>query len=244
MANPYFRFKAFTVYHDQCAMKVTTDGCLFGAWCAEELTRRTEQVKGETIESLLDIGTGTGLLSLMTAQKLAVPIEAVEIDAAAAHQAIANVSQSSYKDQISVLQTDVLHLEGKHYDVILSNPPFYEKELKSGKAAKDTAHHGHRLKWGELFAAINRLLKENGLFYLLLPYKRAAELEEYVQQENLHINKCVTVAPTAAHRPIRVMVQGSREHSVITEEHIAIKHSHQQYTPEFTALLRDYYLYL
>jgi tRNA1Val (adenine37-N6)-methyltransferase len=203
-----------------------------------------EREKGNAITSLLDIGTGTGLLSLMVAQKAAVPIEAVEIDAAATNQAIANVAHSPYRGQINVVQNDVLHLEGKSYDVILSNPPFYENELKSGKAAKDTAHHGHQLKWSELFAVINRLSTQEGLFYLLLPYKRAAELEEYVQQENLHINKWVTISPTAAHKPIRVMVQGSRVSTAVMEEHIAIKDSHQQYTPEFSALLKDYYLYL
>jgi tRNA1Val (adenine37-N6)-methyltransferase len=244
MANPYFRFKAFTVYHDQCAMKVTTDSCLFGAWCAEELKRKTEAEKENTLKSLLDIGTGAGLLSLMVAQKVAVPIEAVEIDAPAANQAATNVAQSPFKDQITVVQNDVLHLEDIHYDVILSNPPFYENELKSGRAAKDTAHHGHQLTWAELFAAINRLLGTDGLFYLLLPYKRVTELEAYVQQENLFINKLVIVSPTAAHKPIRVMVEGSRRPTSIMKEHLAIKDSHQQYTPEFTALLKDYYLYL
>lgn len=244
MANAYFRFKAFTVYHDQCAMKVTTDGCLFGAWCAEELKRKMEVGKENTLGSLLDIGTGTGLLSLMVAQKVAIPMEAVEIDAPAAGQAAANVAHSPYKHQITVLQKDVLHLKGIQYDVILSNPPFYESELKSGRAAKDTAHHGHQLKWAELFAAINRLLHKEGLFYLLLPYKRVAELEDHVRQEGLYINKWVTVSPTDAHNPIRVMVQGSRLPGSLVEEQIAIKDGHHQYTPEFTSLLKDYYLYL
>lgn len=232
------------MYHNQCAMKVTTDGCLFGAWCAEDLKRITETEKENTLGSLLDVGTGTGLLSLMVAQKVAVPIEAVEIDVPAAHQAVANVAHSPFKDQITVLQKDVLHHVGGRYDVILSNPPFYENELKSGRAAKDTAHHSHQLTWSELFAAINQLLNAQGLFYLLLPYKRATELEDYVQLENLHINKWVTVSPTNAHKPIRVMVRGSRVTTAIIEEHIAIKDSRQQYTPEFTALLKDYYLYL
>jgi tRNA1Val (adenine37-N6)-methyltransferase len=243
MANPYFQFKQFTVYHDQCAMKVTTDGCLFGAWCAEELSRKRNEHTAH-ISTVLDIGTGTGLLSLMVAQKVDAVIEAVEIDAAAATQAIANVAASPFRERITVLQKDILELKGVQYDVILSNPPFYENELRSGSLAKDTAHHSHQLTWANLFTAINHLLSPEGIFYLLLPYKRAAELEAFVQKEKLYVNKIVTVAQSTSHSPFRLLVQGSRTAMPLVEEHLSIRNAQQQYTPEFTALLKDYYLYL
>ena len=243
MANPYFRFKQFTVYHDQCAMKVTTDGCLFGAWCAAAL-QRVQKEDRTVLSSTLDIGTGTGLLSLMVAQKVATSIQAVEIDAGAAAQAASNVAASPFKDSISIIQQDIVELKDRQYDIILSNPPFYEQELRSGSLAKDTAHHSHQLTWKELFAAIKRLLKRDGLFYLLLPYKRVAELNSYVRNEGLFINKMVTVAQSTTHTPFRLLVQGSRVETNLVEEHLAIRDTHQQYTPEFTALLKDYYLYL
>lgn len=225
-------------------MKVTTDGCLFGAWCARELSRMDLADKTNYIPQVLDIGTGTGLLSLMVAQKNPLHIDAVEIDEAAAAQAASNIATSPFSTQIRVTETDILQLSGASYDAILSNPPFYEKELKSGNAVKDTAHHGHQLSWAELFKAINRVLHERGVFFLLLPYKRAGELEGYLKREHLFLNKLVRVKQSTRHSPFRMMVQGSREASALVEEELSIKDEHQQYTPEFVALLRDYYLYL
>jgi tRNA1Val (adenine37-N6)-methyltransferase len=244
MANAYFQFKQFTIHQDQCAMKVTTDGCLFGAWCAEELSRKSAPEKQNNPARTLDIGTGTGLLSLMVAQKNALHIHAVEIDSAAAAQASANAAASTFSRQIQVIHTDVLHLREHAYDVILSNPPFYEKELKSGIVAKDTAHHSHQLTWAELFAAINRLLDGQGVFFLLLPYKRAGELEGYLKRENLFVNKLVRVKQSTRHSPFRIMIRGSRVAFPLVEEVLSITDEHRQYTPEFVALLKDFYLYL
>lgn len=244
MANNYFRFKQFTVQQDLCAMKVTTDGCLFGAWCAVEISKRLEGGNITLPAKALDIGTGTGLLSLMVAQKTALQFDAVEIDAAAAAQAAGNVATSPFSGQIKVRESDVLRLKEQAYGVIFSNPPFYENELKSGNYAKDTAHHSHQLTWAELFAAIHRLLHADGVFFLLLPAKREGELEGYLKKQGLYVNRIVRVKQTTRHTPFRLMVQGSRTASAIAEESLSIKDEHQQYTPEFTALLKDYYLYL
>lgn len=244
MANAYFRFKQFTVHQDQCAMKVTTDGCLFGAWCAMELSRLLPAAPLSPSPGALDIGTGTGLLSLMVAQKAALAIDAVEIDPGAAAQAAANAAASPFSGQVRVVETDIRQLKGRSYEVIFSNPPFYENELTSGNAAKDTAHHSQQLSWDGLFAAIGSLLAVNGVFFLLLPFKRAGEVERYLQKEGLYINKLVRVHPSTRHAPFRIMVQGSREASPHVVEELSIRDEHNQYTPEFTALLKDYYLYL
>lgn len=225
-------------------MKVTTDGCLFGAWCAEELNTRIAGGSIPPAARLLDIGTGTGLLALMVAQKAAPSIHALEIDEEAAAQAAANAADSPFSKQIVVIQSDVVQLKEGGYDVIISNPPFYENELKSGNKAKDTAHHSHQLTWTELFAAMDRQLKADGIFFLLLPYKRAAELDGYLEKEQFFINKIVRVRQSTRHSPFRMMVQGSRTASPLQEEELAIRDEFNQYTPAFTALLKDYYLYL
>jgi tRNA1Val (adenine37-N6)-methyltransferase len=181
MPNPFFHFKHFTVYHDRSGMKVTTDGCLFGAWCAREM-----QEEKPALKHILDIGTGTGLLSLMIAQKNKVEIDAVEIDASSSQQAAENIAASPWKNNIRVYHYDILDFSfDTVYDAIASNPPFYERELESENVQKNLAHHGHGLKMKPLLHFIKKQLKEDGHFYLLLPYKRLKDLERIINASGL-----------------------------------------------------------
>ncbi|MBL7730209.1 MAG: methyltransferase, partial [Chitinophagaceae bacterium] len=140
MSNTCFKFKQFLINQDRCAMKVTTDACLFGAWVAERL-RNAEG-------NCLDIGTGTGLLSLMLAQKAAgIFTVAVEIDADCAEQARENIEASPWKQQVVVKEADILqYTPANQYDFIISNPPFYQDDLKSPDTRKNVAHHDHGLQ--------------------------------------------------------------------------------------------------
>lgn len=239
MPNPYFQFKQFTVFHDRSAMKVTTDACLFGGWCAEEINKSNLESC-----SLLDIGTGTGLLSLMIAQKNKCIIDAVEIDESAAQQAIENSEASPWKERISVHQKNILEHTDKQYSVIVCNPPFYEKELKSTNEKKNEAHHDSSLKLIELFSYLNSRLLGDGNFYLLLPYKRIKEAEKLLQKEGLLIEKKIIVATSPNHKPFRVMIKGGQRKTIKDEVHLYITNSEQQYSEEFVELLKDYYLYL
>lgn len=259
VSNPYFRFKQFTVYHDRCAMKVTTDACLFGAWCAitakaqerKDSTKETMAVpkEQETInykpETLLDIGTGTGLLSLMMRQKNKVEIDAVEIDGDAAAQAAENVKTSGF-DGIQALHQDLRSFQpDKTYDFIISNPPFYEDDLLSGKAQKDTAHHSGQLKLDELLQFVSTHLAPSGSFFLLMPFKRHDELVQKLSAHKLHIFHKIIVRPSTRHQPFRLMLHCTP--SPITqsiESEISIRNDKNDYTHEFVALLKDYYLYL
>lgn len=238
MANPYFQFKKFTVYHERCAMKVTTDACLFGAWAAEDL--KNDHAQG----ILLDIGTGTGLLSLMVAQKNNLQIDAVEINPAAAKEAEGNIIDSPFKESIYVHQMDIALFEKSNYDYIICNPPFYENELISLSADKNIAHHSHQLKWKELFQIIYKKLNPKGYFYLLLPSKRKEEAENGLLKQELFITTKVSVKQTPNHAPFRIMIKGSKNKETFNEKEITIRDEHDQYTPEFTNLLKDYYLYL
>ena len=221
-------------------MKVTTDACMFGAWCAALL--QTQQATGKT---LLDIGTGTGLLSLLLRQKQELSIDAIEIDAAAATQARENVASSPWKESIQVFKGDVLDMDVlKSYDYIISNPPFYENELQSADSRRNTAHHSHQLTWHQLRIFIETHLHENGQFFLLLPYKRRDEIYALLQKNQFFIYNEGIVKQTPAHIPFRIMLQGGFEKLHTQTITITIAEKNQHYTPEFIALLKDYYLYL
>src|SRR4051812_5902465 len=142
-------------------MKVCTDACLFGAWISEEVKSKNSKVK-----SVLDIGTGTGLLSLMFAQKnLQSIIDAVEIDEAAAQQARENFEASPWKERLQIYSTSIkLFISEKKYDLIISNPPFFENDLKSDDSKRNLALHSSQLSLEELLDAITKHLKEDGLF--------------------------------------------------------------------------------
>lgn len=242
MANSYFQFKQFTIQQENCAMKVTTDACLFGSLCPT-FDERKEVFK------VLDIGTGTGLLSLMFAQKKqSAVIDAVEIDEDAFQQATENVAASPWSHRIKVIHTDAKEFDsGNQYDFIISNPPFYEKELKSDDAKKNLAHHNKGLLLPELLNAVKKNLKPGGRFSLLLPYKRNEEIKRMMSDSNLFIQQLTFVRQSATHDYFRIILSGKLTDNEPAEtiiDEISIKDKNNQYTPEFTALLKDYYLHL
>ena len=239
MANPWFRFKQFTVHHDRCAMKVTTDACLFGAWVASKMANNS------ATSNVLDIGTGTGLLSLMLAQQLpGSSIDAIELDAGAAAQAEANVQQSPFATQIQVIPQDVLRFEATYrYDLIISNPPFHERQLASPHGHKNKAHHDASLTLNDLARACSKMLSPNGQVALLLPYYRKDEALKLLQEHGLHPAIVCYVKQSAAHSFFRTMIlTGTAPVPQVKQEIIAIKNEDQEYTPEFVTLLKDYYL--
>ena len=242
MPNTYFQFKQFVVFHDRCAMKVTTDACLFGSWCAEDI--KVDEQSGRQ-NTLLDIGTGSGLLALMVAQKTDCIIDAIEIDETTAQQAQENILASPWKDLIRVHNCDALRFNfSKQYDIVLSNPPFYENELASGNKQKDIARHGEGLKLRELFQLIKKQLTPAGAFYLLIPFKRVEEVYHLVRKANLFISKELIVHQSLSHQPFRVLLKGGHTETEIQKQSIYITGKDGLYTKEFKLLLRDYYLHL
>jgi tRNA1Val (adenine37-N6)-methyltransferase len=243
MPNSFFQFKQFTIHQDRCAMKVTTDACLFGAWVVREINN--EKL---IINNCLDIGTGTGLLALMLAQKTYVEIDCIEIDEDAAQQAKENVDASHWRERINVVNTDARSFSfEKKYDLIISNPPFYEKEIRSSKDNKNIAHHSDELKLDELLRIIEDNLNPEGSFFLLLPYKRNEEIKQLFKDHRLHIDKLLLVRQSVKHDYFRIMIKGklSREKNEEIEfDEISICNEEQKYTSEFVELLKDYYLYL
>jgi tRNA1Val (adenine37-N6)-methyltransferase len=232
MANNYFRFKEFTVNQEKCAMKVCTDACLFGAWAADKFSP----------EKVLDIGTGTGLLSLMLAQKNNAVIDAVEIDADASIEAGANFNASPWKERLHIFHSSIQEFHRDKYDMIISNPPFFKNDLKSPDAARNVALHSEALSLDELLISVNRLLTEDGKFVVLLPFHRAGYFEELTGQYKLFMREKLVVKQTPGHDPFRVCYQISKSKEDLKETFIIIKDINDQYTDQFKNLLKDYYL--
>ena len=224
-------------------MKVTTDACLFGAWVAEEV--KSQKLK---IKRGLDIGTGTGLLSLMLAQKNpATNILAVEIDKDAAEQAAKNIGASVWKDHVEILKTDVKEFSSlEKFDLIFSNPPFYENELRSETDRKNIAHHSENLTLKELLDITKTNLNADGNFFLLFPYKRNDEIKKLFKDHQLYIAKILLIRQSIKHDYFRIFIKGnlSATEKEIEFDEMSIWDEHQQYTNEFIRLLKDYYLHL
>jgi len=225
-------------------MKVTTDACLFGAWIAEEVKSQKLKVK-----SVLDIGAGTGLLSLMVAQKNSeMKIDAIEIDNEATEQAKTNIESSPWKEQINILQDDIKGFSfEKDFDLIISNPPFYENEIRSATDSKNVAHHSENLTLKELLVIIKDNLSKTGSFFLLLPYKRNEEIKKLLKDHELSILKILFVRQSVKHDYFRIMLKGklNGQENMETEfNEMSIWDDSQQYTNEFKQLLKDYYLHL
>ena len=170
MSNPYFQFKQFTIYQDQCAMKVCTDACILGAWFAD---------KAPAWARVLDIGSGTGLLMLMLAQKHKGEIMGIELELDAFRQLKDNIEKSPWRQSLKVFPGDVrpFSFPGK-FDFIISNPPFYENDLPAATTGANLARHSKQLTLTELLAAIDVNLSPGGSFGVLLPYHRTAWFEE------------------------------------------------------------------
>ncbi len=252
MANNYFKFKQFTIHQDRCAMKVTTDACLFGAWTAEKVravSLESREVQEGGFTSVMDIGTGTGLLALMLAQaNHDTYIDAIEIDQDTFEQANENIAASPWPDRIHPVHCDAKAMDGsRQYDIIISNPPFYEKELRSGNSQKNKAHHDESLLIDDVLTIIQRNLKPRGRFYLLLPYKRNEETEAVITKNDLTISHKTFVKQSTQHDYFRVMLSGvhrpEKKQRVVASE-IAITNPKKEYTMEFTNLLKNFYLYL
>jgi len=194
MANSFFKFKEFTVHQDRCAMKVGTDGVLLGA-CARGGTR------------ILDIGTGTGLVAMMMAQRYPdALITGIDIDHDATVQASQNIEASPYKGRIVIKHTDLSNFTSEMlYDSIVCNPPFFENSLTSPDDQRTAARHSASLPFPTLFNRIAAFLSNDGVCTIIIPTNILGRIEEECSYNNLFINKKLfikTVERKAAKRVI------------------------------------------
>lgn len=236
MSNGYFRFKQFCLEQDRCAMKVSTDACIQGAW--------TPLLSTDT--RILDIGCGTGLLSLMLAQRQAVAaIDAIELNEAAALQAQENVQASPWADRITVMQGDARSFTAtEKYDLVICNPPFFNNSLLGPAQQRNQARHTLSFGYEDLLDCLQRNFSGKGRAAVLLPAAEHLLWEQLLAKNNWHIIQLLYVSPRVGAAPNRVVSICAREHAPCRSETLFIRREDNQYTDAFTALLRDFYLYL
>ena len=225
MANPYFKFKQFTVYHDKCALKVGTDGVLIGAWA--DVSRA---------DKILDVGTGSGLIALMIAQRCDASVLGIDIDEDAVIQARENVMASQWSGPNEC---------DTKFDVILSNPPYFAEDVKCPEAQRNTARHTDELDFHSLLQAVSVLLADDGTFSVVLPANAASDFIALATKFKLFLSKQTWVYTKPNMPAKRVLMAFSKDKSTETQVgHLTIETAPKVYTPEFTALMKDFYLFI
>ena len=230
------------MHQEHTAMKVCTDACLFGAWSAAD-------VQIQNAKNILDIGSGTGLLSLMLAQQSTAHITAIEIEDGAFQQTKANFDLCPWKDRLNAIHSSIQDYASNNkqnlFDCIITNPPFYEGDLNSPDNAKNLAAHSTALPWDALAEAAASLLQENGAWYVLVPTLRAYTMQKFASTYGLQLSEECLMYNDAKHLPIRAMLKFVKQkEATIQRNKIFIKNADQSYTTEFSNYLKDYYLHL
>ena len=231
-----FQFKQFAIQQDRCNMKVGTDGVLLGAWAP---------VAGA--KQILDIGTGTGLIALMLGQRSpGSSIHAVEIDAKAAEQARENAQASPWHEQVEIVQAAIQDYQRQcdtHYDLIVSNPPFFSGGTFSANQDKNSVRHTIKLPHGDLLSAVRNLLKPDGKFCVILPLIEGLRFEEIAETYKLYCTRQTEVHPTVKKPVERLLMQFERIEKEKSVDSLTIqKGGRNEWTAEYIALTGDFYL--
>ena len=229
-----FKFKQFDVDQQHCAMKVNTDGVLLGALA-----------QAHSPKQILDIGTGTGVIALMLAQRSPeAEIDGVEIDKLAATTAAVNFQASPFANRLKSFPLDIAHYfmvyPEKKFDLIVSNPPFFLDDLKSTNKNKELARHTDADFYKNLCFSISQFLAKNGQFWVILPQKSIKIVKNEAKLQNLHCQKIIHIKSfeqAEAHREIACF---GFENVALSEENLVIYAAEKVYTPEYQLLLKDF----
>jgi tRNA1Val (adenine37-N6)-methyltransferase len=235
MGHQYFKFKQFTINQHNTAMKVGVDAVLLGSWA-----------NPGNAKDVLDIGTGTGLLSLMLAQKSEANIIAIDVDTSSYGQAIANVKASKWHDRIEVHNISIQEYSikiSKRFDFIICNPPFFNSSLVSPDNKRTLARHDASLPLNELFSCVARLLVENGRFLMIYQYDRKEEVIFEASIHKLFPSKSLVIKGNQHKNPNRIIFEFTWEPGICEESEIVIRSSEtNEYTSAYKKLTREYYL--
>lgn len=231
--NNFFQFKQFRIIQDKAAMKVGIDGVLLGAWA---------ELNGA--DRILDVGTGTGLIALMAAQRSDATVDAVELEPEAATEAAFNFQDSKWASRISLFAGAFQDFQPKtKYDHILSNPPFFENSPKSNDWKRAQARHSDSLSLKDLLEKADQLLSENGKISLILPADKKGRLSELASTLSMHVVRLVRVASDETKAAHRILVELSRVQAELDESKFFIREkSTGEYTAAYRELAKDFYL--
>lgn len=233
MATPYFTFKQFTIHHDRCAMKVGTDGVLLGAWTDLHSSSR-----------ILDIGTGTGLIALMLAQRNPEAfITAIDIDMEAVEQAHGNIQSSPWKNRVEVIQQDICtFIPNALFDTIVSNPPYFIDSLKCTDIQRNTARHTDTLDAEHLLSKVAELLTPNGRFSLILPADQTNDLLRLAAIHGLYPSRHTAVITRPGLAPKRILIEFRKKKETLQTNELVIELERHIYSEDYIALTKDFYL--
>lgn len=236
MGTQYFKFKKFTINHELCAMKTGTDAVLLGSWC--NISHNAH---------VLDIGTGSGIISLMIAQREEhSSITAIDNDANAVIQAVTNIKNSPYCNMIEVHEIDFCTFAERTahctFDNIVSNPPYYEEDTFSPDRSRNMARHTSSLTFAELIHGTSKLLKPGGTFSLIVPYGAARTVIVEAASESLYLMRRTDISDKADKPPVRSMLEFGKCNIDAKLSIMNIRESAGGYSDEFKKLTKEFYL--
>jgi len=232
MANNYFHFKEFTIEQDRCSMKVGTDGVLLGSW-----------TKAPDPKNILDIGSGTGLIALMLSQRYPkAKVLGIELDKSATDQAIENVSKSPFSKNIEIINGDFTKFNSDvKFDLIVSNPPFFNSGTPSENIGRSIARHSITLGYEDLIIGAKKLIDTHGIISLIAPSERHQSLTDLINKNDLFVIRECTVYPNKSKESKRTLLEISKVKENKKTETLILEKVRHEYTDDAKTLFKDFY---